>query len=360
MLKEYNISVIIPFYNSETHVKKCLESLIEQDFSLPFEIIMVDDGSSDRSEGLIKTYKYPYIKIFSLPLNSGPAVARNLGLKKAKGDYIFFLDIDDTIEINTLSILYKVASETNSDFVFSDSKWIENHQNQRKNIFSYPKDTDISGSELTKTMQDRLYNPQHMGGPLGCKARLIKRSLIVDNNVQFEEKLRYLEDEIFMWNILAFVNKAKYIRKQLYTYYVYPNVNTAVVASLNRGFSVSKFKIIKNHIQKSFTHRGCSPEEVKRLGGQAFIFFIINVLVSYSKSMLQGKVQLEKGIKCRRQIIDNILDDMEVSKAVKNYSRSKNESFWILGAIKWNFPKLLEFACTIRAKKILKLRRNSK
>ena len=358
MSKQFNVSVIVPFYNSEIHVKKCLESLIEQDFSLPFEIIMVNDSSSDSSLNLIKSYKHPHIKIFSLSSNSGPAAARNLGLKKAKGDYIFFLDVDDAVEINTLSILYKAASETNSDLVFCDSKWIENHQNQRKNIFSYPEDTDISSSELTKAMQNRLHNPQYMGGPLGCKAKLIKRSLISDNNVLFEEKLRYLEDEIFMWNILAFVNKAKYIRKQLYTYYVYPNVNTSVVESLNHGFPVSKFKIIKNHIQKSFTHRGCSPEKVKRLGDQAFIYFIINVLVSYSKSMLQGKVQLEKGIKCRRQIIDNILDDMEVSKAVKNYSRSKNESLWILGAINWKFPKLLEFACTMRAKKILKLRRN--
>ena len=360
MLEQYNISIIVPFYNSESHIKKCLDSLIVQDFSLSFEIIMVDDGSSDRSEDLIKTYKYPYIKLFSLSSNSGPAVARNLGLKKAEGDYIFFLDVDDTIETNTLSVLYKAAIETNSDLVFSDSKWVENNQNQRENFYSYPEDMDISGKELTKIMQDRLYNSQHMGGPLSCKARLIKRSLVVDNNVQFEERLRYLEDEIFMWNILAFVNRAKYIRKQLYTYYVYPNVNTAVVASLNRGFSVSKFKIIKNHIQQSFAHRGCSRKEVNRLGDQAFVYFIINVLVSYSKSMLQGKVQLEKGIICRRQIIDNVLDDMEVAQAVKNYSPSENESLWILRAITWKFPKLLEFTCTNRAKKILKLRRNQK
>jgi hypothetical protein len=95
-----------------------------------------------------------------------------------------------------------------------------------------------------------------------------------------------MEDEIFMWNVLAFVESVKYLRKQFYNYYVRPNVNTTVIESLNLGFPISKFKIIRDHIKQikqSFSHRGCSPQMITRLGDQAFIYFVINVLISNSK-----------------------------------------------------------------------------
>ena len=76
--------------------------------------------------------------------------------------------------------------------------------------------------------------------------------------------------------------------------------------------------------------------------------------------MLLGKVELENGVKCRRRIIDDILADLDVSKAIRNYSRSQKESPWIPRAIAWRSHKLLEFACTRRAKEILRIRRKDK
>ena len=359
MSKHFIISVIVPFYNAECFLTESLNSLVAQSFNLPFEIIMVDDCSSDSSLSVVKTFNQSYIKVFSLSSNSGPAAARNFGLQKAQGNYVFFLDADDTIEPDTLSSLYKSASEANTDLVFCDSKWIENNKNQRLNIFSFPKDTDISKSELTTMMQDRLHNPVYMGALLSFKAKLINRSIIVKNKLIFEEELRYLEDEIFMWNVLAFVESAKYLRKQLYNYYVHPTINTAVSESLNLGFPISKFKIIRSHIQKSFFHRGCSSQTITRLGDQALIYFIVNVLISHSKSILLGKISQDKGIKCRRQIIDSILSDKEVFSALKKYVRSKKESYWILFAIRFKLPKLLEIVCSKRAQKILNIRKSA-
>jgi len=360
MTEQLCVSVIVPFYNAQFYIKNCLDVLSNQDFDRPFEVIMINDASTDNSKNIVEKCTLKNIRLYSIKSNGGPAKARNLGIIQAKGEYIFFLDVDDAIDPNTLTELYNTAKETLSDFVFCDSKWIENYQNQRSNIFSYHQDKVIKNSELTETMKKRLYNPKYMGGPLGCKGRLIRRSIIVDNNIMFEEQLRYLEDEIFMWDFLAFVKNAKYIRKQLYTYYVHPNVNTAVIEGLNRGFPVSKFKLIKKHIENSFKQRGCLARDVEKFGDQAFIYFIINVLISYSKSMIQGKVGIEDGIKCRRKIIDSILSDIDVLKAVHNYSRSKEESVWIPRAIAWRSSWLLEFLCTRRAKKILQLRRKYK
>ena len=79
--------------------------------------------------------------------------------------------------------------------------------------------------------------------------------------------------------------------------------------------------------------------------------------MSYSRSMILGKVEFVNGVKCRRNIIDDVLDDPDVSKSIRNYSRSKNENSWIPRAIAWRSRRLLEFACTSRAKEVLRIRR---
>ena len=84
---------------------------------------------------IFKKIKLDNVKIFTLSKNSGPSVARNIGIKKAKGKYLYFLDSDDTIEANTLSKLYKAASEKNYDIIFADKKRIEKTKDQRQNIF---------------------------------------------------------------------------------------------------------------------------------------------------------------------------------------------------------------------------------
>ena len=103
-VNKITISVIVPFYNSE-NTFKCILSIIEQDNKSKFEIIMVDDGSTDHSLDIIKNFDNNNIKVFSLPENCGPAAARNLGLKKAKGDYVFFVDAD-VIELKKTLYLY--------------------------------------------------------------------------------------------------------------------------------------------------------------------------------------------------------------------------------------------------------------
>jgi len=360
MSEQFCVSVIIPFYNAQSHIKTCLDILLEQDFIKPFEIIMVDDASTDNSQNIVKKCKFPNLQLYSLPSNSGPAAARNLGLKKARGEYIFFLDVDDAIATNTLTTLYNFGNETACDLVLGVEKIIENSQNQIAIIFAYPTDQDFRNSDFAEAMRRRFYDPLYTVGLFDLTGRLIKRSIISDNNIFFEEKLRYLEDETFMWDVLGFVHSAKYVRKQLYSYNVHPNVDTALSDGLSHGFQFSNFKLIKSHIQNSLKRHGFSTQELEKIGNQAFIFFIISLLVSYSRSMILGKARSENSVKYRRKIIDDILAEADVSKAIRNYLRSPDESPWIPRAIAWRSHKLLEFACTRRAKEILRIRRKGK
>ena len=359
MSESFCVSVIVPFYNAERYLKRCVDVLLKQDFNKSFEIIMVDDASTDNGQSIIKTQNSSLIKLHSLPLNVGPSAARNAGLSIAKGEYIFFLDADDSITTCALKTLYNHAKESDFDLVFSDKASIENSQNQNENIFVHPTDKIFNNSDITKEIKKRLYDPFYSQGLIGHTGRLIKRSIISENKLFFEEQLRYLEDETFSWDILAYCKKVKYIRKQLYSYYINPNVNTAISDAFDRGFSVSNFKLVKRHVQNCFKYRGLSIQEAEKLGDQAFIFLIIGALISYSRSIILGKVDLKNGTNHRKKLIEEILRDPDVAKAIKNYSCSKNEDQWIPKAIAWKFQKFLEFACNKRAKKILSIRRKA-
>ena len=354
------ISVIIPIYNAKPYIKTCLNVLTKQDLVKPFEIIIVDDSSTDNCQNILKKYEIPNLRLYTLSINSGPAAARNLGLKKSKGEYIFFMDVDDTIEPDTLTTLYSIANKNDYDLVISDKKWIENSKNLRTNIFVYPSDQVFGKSEIMEKMRKRFYDPLPTVSLFDLTGRLIRRSIISDNNILFDEKLRYMEDNIFSWHTLAFAQSVRYVRKQLYSRYVYPNINTALSEGLNRGFPVSYFKLYKSHLQSSLKHRGFSTKEIEKIGNRAYIYFIISALVSYSTSMLSGKVDLEKALKCRRKLIDDILVNSDVSDAIQNYSCSPEESPWIIKAIVQRSREHLELACDKRAREIIQIRQKGK
>ena len=107
MTTKPKISVIIPVYNVEKWLNKCVDSILSQSYE-NFEVILVNDGSTDKSGDICDKYlkEDNRVKVFDI-LNSGQSVARNIGLKEAKGDYILFIDSDDYIEKNTLKRMYE-------------------------------------------------------------------------------------------------------------------------------------------------------------------------------------------------------------------------------------------------------------
>ena len=114
---QVKVSIIVPVYNVEKYIKKCLDSLVHQTLS-DIEIIVVNDGSPDNSELIINQYlkKYSNIKYFKKE-NGGQGSARNFGLSKAIGKYIMFVDSDDYVDITMAEKMYNSAIANNSDMV---------------------------------------------------------------------------------------------------------------------------------------------------------------------------------------------------------------------------------------------------
>ena len=352
------VSIIVPVFNGKQFIKNFLNILTRQNFNEKCEIIFVDDASTDDCFEIIKNYKSENLKLLSLEKNSGPSAARNLGLKNAVGEFVFFIDVDDSIERDTLTKLYSAAIKNSCDYVCSDFKRIENSINQRENKFNYSEHKVFEKKDIMDAMQRELYDPSlgHLG-LFGCNGRLIKRSLLVDNKIFFDESLWWTEDRAFSWDVLGVVKNARYIKEQLYSYYVYPNVKTLVIKGLEKSTPMKTVKSIMNHVKNGLDKKGFSQEIKTKLSRQAIIFHTIQFLVSISRSIVLKKIDKKDGKILRRKFIYEILNDREVKNSIPYYVPSLKESRWIPKAINFGSRFLVEIACDMRASQVVQGRR---
>ena len=127
------VSIIVPIYNVEGYIEKCLETLVNQTLE-DIEIILVNDGSTDNSELIAKRFfeKYPEKIVYLEKENGGLSDARNYGIPYSKGEYIAFLDSDDYVEKNMYEEMYELAKRENSDMVQCNFYWEYPDKNKRK------------------------------------------------------------------------------------------------------------------------------------------------------------------------------------------------------------------------------------
>lgn len=220
------VSVIVPVYNVEKYLERCLKTLVNQTLK-DIEIIIVNDGSTDNSPKIAKEYqKKNENKIVYLEKeNGGLSDARNYGMPYATGDYIAFLDSDDYVEINLYEKLYNKAIQTNADMVECDFYW-EYSDKKRKD------DTNAN----YKNESDMYANARVVAWN-----KLYKREIIINSGIEFPKGLRY-EDLEFFYKILPKLNKIEYIREPLIHYIQRDNSITYVQNEKTRDI----FKILDN------------------------------------------------------------------------------------------------------------------
>ena len=222
------ISVIVPIYNSEKYLNKCIESLLNQEYK-NLEIILVNDGSTDYSESICKSYmlKNKNIKYF-YQQNSGVSSARNLGLANSSGDYIAFVDSDDYIEKD---MFMKMVSEmkNNDCNVVVCNLFFEDATGKEIESFSH-----------CNYIVDKVNIPYEMYTNLSFQGfscnKLYKADLIKEHSINFAEGYAVLEDDLFNYDIVFKNNdvRVNYINDKLYHYVM-----------LNTGVSKSKFSVKK-------------------------------------------------------------------------------------------------------------------
>lgn len=213
MDNNFEISIIIPVYNVEKYIKKCLDSVLNQSNS-KIQIIIINDGSTDNSHEIIEKYLEKHKNIIYIQQkNQGAAVARNTGLKYVKGEYVMFLDSDDYLERNSLHNLYKYIKNMNSEII----------------VFGYRKIWE-EGSQILfdklndKFEENKIYNGQFIAenmmieNVMGyCCDKIFNFQYIINNPLEFKS-YSCLEDFLPIFKQIYKAEKICFYNKVIYNY----------------------------------------------------------------------------------------------------------------------------------------------
>lgn len=197
------VSVIVPVYNVEEYLSKCLSSLVEQTLK-DIEIIVINDGSPDDSQIIIDEYqkRFPNMRVYKKD-NSGLSDTRNVGIKYATGEYIAFVDSDDSVRSDMYLKMYEKAKSGDFDIVAGDVKYV--YYDHETILTTDPKEDTY---DIRKAFIN-LY-------PAVC-TKIFKRDILVNNNIYFKSGVWY-EDVEFMYRLLPYIKKIGVIHEPFYEY----------------------------------------------------------------------------------------------------------------------------------------------
>ena len=211
------VSVVIPVYNVELYLHDCLESIVNQTLR-DIEIICVNDGSTDGSQDILGKYaqKDRRIKIFS-QLNLGPSVARNVGIANAEGEYLYFMDSDDMLELDALETLYSKAKADDLDVIYFDPKVICETKDVEEIYNGYKANFQRNNEYNGITIGERLFvnmrtNNDYLVQP--C-LQMIRREHVMTNHLRFFEGI-YHSDRLFYLQCMTLARRVCHVSQQFF------------------------------------------------------------------------------------------------------------------------------------------------
>lgn len=258
-----DISIIVPIYNAEKHLQKCIDSLLNQT-KQELELILVNDGSTDNTETIIKNYQDKRIKYYKNK-NQGIGKTRNFGITKATGKYIMFIDSDDYLEKTACEDLYQKATKEKLEVVVCDYYIVEENKAIEEKLISFESTSLKNRPEIIEEVNLSPWN------------KLYKTSLIKNKQIKFVENLKY-EDAPFVLEALDKAQRIGKVDKCLNYYVIHDNSETTIRDE--RIFDIIK---IVDKIRKYFEKKSFATEAVNKL--------TVKILTNYT---IQQRVNINK------------------------------------------------------------------
>ncbi len=311
-----DISIIVPVYNAEKYLEKCLDSLKKQT-KKEIEWIIINDGSTDHSEEIIKKVKDKRLKYFKNK-NQGIGKTRNFGIEKATGEYIMFLDSDDTLAKDAVEKMYEKVKNEDLDVAICD--FYKEYDNGQIEEIRTP---DFESASLKE-------NPDIITEYLCPWAKIYRRSLIEKNKIRFPENLKY-EDAPFVIKSLVCAKKIGKVRECLNYYRIHEMSETTVRD--RRCFDILK---IVDLMRKEIKEKEYLKEKMDKL--------TVRILTNYT---IQQRNQQEK--KVGIEFIEKAFSYLE--KEVPDYKNKKYyEGRSLLHRIVERNKTLTKLYCTLYRK----------
>lgn len=349
------ISVIVPIYNAEKFLRKSIESVINQSYK-NIEIMLINDGSTDNSGKICDEYALADNRIKAISQkNSGPASARNAGIRQAAGDLIFFLDADDFIEKNALEILVAKYNQYQSDLVMGNFSKLENNGEIIRQSVSFRPDDEpfeyqikeLSKTDIVDYVRHFLKHPSnHLISY--CWARLYKLSIIKNNGIFANEDMRLFEDFVFNLDYLKHTGNIVFVNENLYTYVMHNTHLSASMAIINGDSLLHDMDVFKTKASEFFQLSNANTMntfDMKKEIGHALVHYAIIFLV---RSCRQISKQNEKRI---YNEINKIINAPILRDSLRYYSPSKHNSRILPLLMKFKLVNLIMFVCKHKAYK---------
>lgn len=300
------ISIIIPVYNAEKYIAKCLDALLVQTFD-NIEVICVNDGSKDNSLDILRDYERrdSRIKVFS-QTNSGPAKARNVGLQNAHGDYLMFCDSDDWYEPDMCRIMKETIEREKVDFVMCDCNIIDSGQNhgRSRGMMNYIHARGEGIIELTQDNRDKcnvvLWN------------KIFKRSIVETHSISFPDGYEH-DDDAFIWQYIIFAERYCVIKDRLYNYLILEN---SIMGTLfNRKRAKVRFDryFVLEHVFNVVKRQGVFEKN------QLFLQKCFQTTLLASWRFFETEDEKDKALEFARGLLENFEDEFKVSFEVGRF-----------------------------------------
>lgn len=303
-----SISVIVPVYNAERYLTETVECILNQTYK-NFELLLIDDGSSDSSPSLCDSFasKDSRVRVFHNE-NMGPAGARNFGLKQAEGDFIAFVDSDDLIDRDYLEQLIKTFNNQEVDLSLCgfDRFYNDDLANQKLYLLG-TEDTQLL--ESSKDVALLFTVPKTSLSGVSIWAKLYRRSIIEEHNIEFPMEITYEEDCCFNLIYYRHIRKAVTIKKNLYHY-------RQVANSLSKAYKESTYRDLVNGYNErvKFFHELGMQEYIKKLDDILLIVTFNNM-----KKIATSPMSFFE----RRKAYKAVLDYEETKKVIGKAGLSK-------------------------------------
>lgn len=330
------ITVIVPVYNSAKYLCRCLDSIINQSFS-DLEIILIDDGSTDESGNICDDYASQDSRIQVVhSKNQGQSAARNIGLLGAYGEFVFFMDSDDEICVDSIQRLYDGYCRSGADCVIGDFQRVDHYGNVIRHSWKQD-DVEFDKFEIREIVLEYLREKHSNKILVDAWGKLFKLSIIKNHMLCFDETMKSHENMIFVFSYLNFCEKLYYVHQFMYTYY--RNQDNIASGYLMKDPLV--YKKVYYYIAKTL----CSEEKnIKEIVGNAFIKeSIATLFLIIQRSKLKDFYQIYR-------MVNLIINDSDVQSNLKFYCTNNPDDVRIapyLIKVKWVAGLIITFKLKI-------------
>jgi len=287
------ISIIVPIYNAEKHINKCVDSILNQTYK-NFELLLINDGSPDNSGKICDDYALKDERlIVKHKQNNGVSSARNLGLKIATGEYILFVDSDDWIENRALEILANHMVTNNSDTVIFGviKSLVSNKRVIRSEFNGYYKNHEINISGL---LSDFAYYLNSVGMQPSWMY-LFKASIISKHKLVFNEEMVLYEDFNFNLRYLKHCNKISFIPDALYHYQIPTSVNQ--LAKRNKKNIVFDINMVCKSLLDLLQNDDVKEDVVNQIYAYMMPMYTLclkNIVIHKNSTNIRNKIKILK------------------------------------------------------------------